>query len=114
MRWSYNAIHKNILLRIEEYIKYDSDELSFFCFGVHSHDFENDNCWHILREFAEKYGKRDNEFWYATVGEIFDYNDAVGMLIKEENSITNPSDITLYLKLDGVAITLSPNESYKF
>ncbi len=112
MRWSYNAIHKNLLTRAEEYVEYPIDELSFFCFGVHSHDFENDKCWYILEDFAKKYGNRNDEFWYATVGEIFDYTDASDMLIYGEGSITNPTNITLYLGVNGEKVVLAPNKTY--
>ncbi len=112
MRWSYNATHINLLARAREYESYPTDKLSFFCFGVHAHDFENDNCWDTLEEFAREYGMRYDEFYYATVAEIFDYVDAVDALVINEGSVSNPSDLTVYIKVNGECVALLPKQTY--
>lgn len=102
MRWSYNANHKNLLSVAEKYEAYiDDGELKFLSFGVHSHDFERDNCWDVLEKFAEKYGNRPEDYWYASVEEIFAYRDAVDSLRIEDNTIANPTSIDIYVKIDG-------------
>ena len=79
----------------------DDGELKFFCFGVHSHDFENAVRWDVLIDFCKLYGNRPNDFWYASVGEIFDYEDAVNSVVITESEIQNPSNVDLYVKIDG-------------
>ena len=107
--WSYNANHKSLLKWAEKYEAYEDDgQLKFFCFGVHSIDFERDNNWNELEEFARKYGDRPSEFWYATVADIFDYEDAVKALKISEDTIENPSSIKLYVKIDGKEKVLEP------
>ena len=102
MHWSYNAAHTNLLSVAEKYSGFEDDgELKFFCFGVHSHDFERGNCWHVLEEFAEKYGNQPKTYWYASVEDIFRYADAVSELKIEGNTITNPANIDIYIKVDG-------------
>ena len=44
-----------------------------------------------------------------TVGDIYDYVTAVRKLRITDRSVQNPSDITLYLKIDGRCIELSQN-----
>ena len=110
--WSYNADHTNLLEVMAEYEKYPDDgELKFFAFGVHSVDFENAARWDDLREFAEKYGRRPADFWYATVEEIFDYEQATAQLKVKDDSVENPSDITLYIAIDGQKTAIPPHRS---
>ncbi len=100
MTWCYNATHDNLMDRAAEYEALETDELTFFCFGVHAHDFENNNCWDRLEAFAEKYGNRD-DFYYATPTEIFDYSDAMKALEVADGEIKNGSDTELYIELNG-------------
>ena len=44
-RWSYNTGHTDLKEVSKLYDEYPDDgNLKFFCFGVHSHDYENNNC----------------------------------------------------------------------
>ncbi|MBQ8432364.1 MAG: hypothetical protein IJX28_05725 [Clostridia bacterium] len=108
MAWSYNA---NCNCMEECGAQYDAladdGELKFFCFGVHSHDFENADCWEVLIDFCNKYGNRPHDFWYASVGEIFDYEDAVKAVQITDTKIVNPSPVDLYIKIDGENIKLA-------
>ena len=105
--WQYNARHSNLLVRGAEYEALaDDGKLKWFCFGVHSHDFEFADNWDDLSEFCRKYGNRPEDFWYASNAEIFDYEDAVKSVILTETSVKNPSDIDLYIKIDGKRFTL--------
>ncbi len=110
LRWSYNADHHDLCRLAELYDQYPDDgELKFFSFGVHSVDFEHAGCWEDLEHFCNTMGKRPKNFWYATVGEIFDYEDAVKSLVITEECIINPSSIPLYLKIDGESVIIKPH-----
>jgi len=112
MKWSYNANHKELLQVMELYDSYPDDgELKFFAFGVHSVDWERDGNWNELEEFAEKYGNRPEDYWYATVRDIFEYEDAVKQLQITDTEVHNPTSITLYVKIDNSRIVLRPNSS---
>lgn len=114
MSWSYNANHANLLARAEEFEAIPDDgRLRFFCFGVHSHDFENNNCWNVLEAFAEKYGNRSEDFWYATVREIFEYEDAVRAAVITDGTVTNASNRPIYLRTEGRYVILLAGESIK-
>ncbi len=110
LAWSYNVTYKDMEEMAAKYDAYPDDgELKFFCFGVHSHDFENADRWDVLIDFCQKYGNRPTDFWYASVGEIFDYEDAVKAVTITEDRLINPSSIDLYIKVDGECVTLAAN-----
>ena len=92
----------------------DDGNLKFFAFGVHSWDFERDNNWHLLEEFAAKYGNRPNDYWYATIGEIFDYESCIKQLRIDEDGIYNPTESSVYVSVDGKKTVVSPLGVYKF
>lgn len=112
MRWSYNADWSNFTEAGRLYEQYPDDgTLKFFCFGVHSHDFENNNCWEVLKGFVDNYGNRPETFWYASVGDIMDYDDSVKKVIINDKEIQNPSDIDLFIKINGKRAMLHKNSS---
>ena len=109
MHWIYNAIHSNMTERAKQFETLPDDgELKWFCFGVHSHDFERDNCWDVLEKFAKEYGNRPHDFWYATVRDVFEYEDAAKSIEVTEDAIINDSDKTLFIKIDGERVELLP------
>ena len=113
MHWSYNAVAKTLLSTMEEYENFDDDgNLKFFCFGVHSYDFERDEKWDDLAEFAKKYGNRPEDYYYATVSDIFEYEDAVKALEITDTEVINNSGKTLYLKINGERIKLCSSSSF--
>lgn len=107
MAWSYNAHNTNLMEIMEKYeAAPDNGTLRFFAFGVHSWDFERDGDWEKLSTFAKTYGNRPNDYWYATVDEIFAYADAVDCLTVTDTAIENPTDLMVYAELDGEKITI--------
>ncbi len=109
--WSYNANNVKLLEVAAMYEACPDDgTLKFFCFGVHSIDFERSGNWDELETFAKTYGNRPDTYYYASVGEIFAYEDAARELLVEENAVTNPSSVTLYLKCNGRELVLAPQE----
>lgn len=111
--WTYNATHDNLLVAAELYEKYPDDgTLKFFSLGVHSVDFETAGKWEDLQRFAERMGGRPDMYYYASVGEIFDYAEAVSALRVDDGHIENPTDTEIYLIVDGTRITLPPHSEY--
>lgn len=110
--WSYNADTTNLYSCAEKFrAEEDDGNLKFFSFGVHSVDFERDGKWQELESFARDFGDRPDEFWYATVGEIFDYEDATKKCYIENGSLCNGSDREIYFVHNGKVRKLSVNES---
>ncbi len=113
--WTYNAVHDNLLHAAALYEAYPEDgELKFFSFGVHSVDYETNDRWEDLRLFAERMGNRPETYYYAPVGEIFDYYEATKKLIVTDDAIENPTDAEIYLTVEGARVTLAPHAKYDF
>ena len=110
--WRLNARYSNLLEVAELYEKYPDDgELKLFSFGAHSIDYETGNHWGDLETFAKTYGDRPNDYYYAAVGDIFAYADAVRSVEITDTEIKNPTDTTLYLKIEGESVVLGPHET---
>ena len=108
--WSYNAAQKTLLDAAALYEAYPDDgTLKFFSFGVHSVDYETDGRWDDLRTFCERMGNRPDVYWYAPIGEIFDYAEAVSAVRITDRKIVNPTDAKIYMLLDGERTVLSPH-----
>ena len=112
--WHYNARHSNLLVRGAEFEALEAKKLAWFAFGVHSVDFDRAENWSDLEEFCKKYGNRPEDFWYATNIEIFEYEDAVKSVEVTENSLKNPSDTDLCIKVDGKRIILPAHGEVAF
>ena len=111
--WSYTAHNRNMLEEMEKFEAYPDDgELKFFSFGVHSVDFENSGNWCDLVTFTEKYGNRPEDYYYATVSDIFEHEDAVKSAVITDTEIKNPSERTLYATVDGRRVTIPPHFTY--
>lgn len=107
--WHYTATHRDLLEKADAYEALPDDgELKFFCIGVHSIDYEKAEKWEDLRTFAARFGK-DPGFWSAPVGEIFNYADALSQLRQEDGCLENPTDTTLYIRIDGENVILAPH-----
>ena len=113
MPWRYTANHLNLLEMAELYEQQEDDgKLKFFCFGVHSNDFEYGDKWDDLRLFAEKYGNRPNDYYYGTVGEIFDYADALKKLIITDCAVKNPTEFDLYIRIEDKNVIIKAGTDY--
>ena len=83
----------------------------FYLWG-HSYEFEGNDNWNVIEEFAEYMGNRD-EIWYATNIEIFDYITAYNQLIFSTNGqmVYNPTNTVLYLKTANGNFSVKPGET---
>jgi hypothetical protein len=73
----------------------------FYLWG-HSYEFDNDNNWNVIEEFAEYIGGRE-DVWYATNGEIYEYVQACERLqfSVEASYVYNPSYLDIYIEYFG-------------
>ncbi|HEX2927012.1 MAG TPA: polysaccharide deacetylase family protein [Ruminiclostridium sp.] len=73
----------------------------FYLWG-HSYEFESDNNWNVIRDFAGYLGKRDDT-WYATNIEIYDYIDDYNRLIYSVDGkrVKNPTNRSIWLEYNG-------------
>lgn len=85
----------------------------FYLWG-HSYEFEADDNWQIIEEFADYLGGRD-EIWYAANIEIYDYVASYKQLIfsMDGRSAYNPSATDLYLSWYGEPMCIPAGEKRK-
>ena len=113
--WTYNADHNFLLEVMRTFDRLaDDGELKMFSFGVHAKDFETYGKWADLEEFAELYGNRSDDFWYATNRQIFEYEDAINALEITNEKIVNSSAVDVYIKVDGVEVVIEAGGEYVF
>lgn len=69
----------------------------FYLWG-HSYEFNDEDNWEIIEEFAEYMGNRD-DVWYATNGEIYNYVKAYDSLIwgADGKRVYNPSTLDIFI-----------------
>lgn len=80
----------------------------FYLWG-HSYEFEENNNWNVIENFAEYIGNR-NDIWYATNIEIYDYIDAYNRLIfsADGKRVKNPSAMKVWFEYSGKLVEIEP------
>lgn len=88
----------NTFIEAEPSKYYWSNTPKLFYVWGHSYEFNNNNNWNVIEEFAEYIGNRE-DVWYATNGEICRYVKAFKSLkfSTTEDMVYNPSSIDVYL-----------------
>lgn len=83
----------------------------FYLWG-HSYEFDQKNDWHVIEEFSEYIGNRD-DIWYATNIEIFDYIAAYKQLLFSVDckTVYNPTATTLYFEHRNKIYCIKPGET---
>lgn len=95
-------------------MKVDKDAQLFYLWG-HTYEFyENDN-WNVIEEFCEFMSGRENDMWYATNIEIFEYLDDFNRLIFSfDNSIIkNPTSRKLWFSFEEKLMSIEAGETIK-
>lgn len=90
----------------------NGEPMMFYLWG-HSYEFERDDNWHVIEEFAEYIGNRD-DIWYATNIEICDYVHSYEKLVVLEDEVFNPTEETLWFRIPEKGVfSLKPNQRMK-
>lgn len=87
------------------------EPLLFYLWG-HSYEFEQRDNWHVIEEFCEFMGNRE-EIWYATNTEIFEYLEAYKQLKTSADGsiIYNPTNTELFFNVEGKNYSLLPGKT---
>ena len=85
----------------------------FYLWG-HSYEFNDNDNWNVIEEFAEYIGNRE-DIWYATNGEIYDYVQAFNGLQFAANGafIRNPSATDVYVCYRGKNVLVPAGKTVK-
>ena len=97
----------------EETSRYPTDNWMFYVWG-HSYEFDNNDNWNIIEEFAEYIGGRD-DIWYATNIEIYDYVKAYENLQTsvDKKTVYNPTAIDVWFMQDNKTYCVKAGETIK-
>lgn len=105
---------------IDEFLADDSKlpeyarRAKFFYMWGHSYEFEGNNNWEVIENFAERVGNRD-DVWYCTNIEAYDYIEAFRALLfsADGSRVQNPTALTVWFQMGDKTICLQPGESAK-
>lgn len=122
--WMPTAHHKNpeIFNMIDEFINLDISPAVYharriprlFYMWGHSYEFERNNNWELLDKICEKLSGND-DIWYATNMEIYEYVNAYNSLVYSADGtiIYNPALFDIWFDVDGVNYKMSSGETMK-
>lgn len=85
----------------------------FYLWG-HSYEFEQNNNWHVIEEFFRKVGGNE-DVWYATNIQVYDYFQAFRQLIwnLDGSRIYNPTATDIWLSLAGKVHCIPAGQTLK-
>lgn len=80
----------------------------------HSTEFEGNNNWELIEEICEKLSNND-EIWYASNIEIYDYVQGYKNLrySADGHMVYNPNLFEIWLDVDGVIHSVKPGETIR-
>ncbi len=118
LRWGTTCHHNNprLMELAKEYCDLrNAKRLRVFYLWGHSYEFERDDNWHVIEEFAEFMGGRD-DLWYATNGEIYEYVQNLDRMVisADGRTLYNPCYQELWVELDGKPCCIKPGETYRW
>lgn len=84
----------------------NNDGWLFYLWG-HTYEFRADNNWEVIEKFFEKTARNDN-VWYATNVEVYDYVTAYRSLVysADGDMVYNPASTDVWVKIDGKKISV--------
>ena len=109
--WNPTCHHNNDIYTKAEIFK-KARPLSLFYIWGHSFEFTMNNSWDIIKRFCDKISE-DDDIWYATNIELYDYISALRALQFTANRdfVYNPTAIDVWLEVDGIAVKVAAGES---
>lgn len=120
--WMPTAHHNNpkIMEFVDEFLKLDISTKTYHARRVprlmyiwgHSYEFDRNDNWEHMEEICKKLANND-EIWYATNIEIYDYVQAYKSLkySADGHRIYNPTLLTIWLDIDGKLYSIKSGET---
>lgn len=109
LTWHPTCHHNgDILTKLENFRKRPWPGALLYIWG-HSFEFGNNNDWQIIEDFCAA-AAGDEQTWYATNIEIYDYVMAQRALTlsADRKMAYNPSAISVWVSVDGVPVECKP------
>ena len=88
-----------------------NDAKLFYLWG-HSYEFDGDNNWHVIEEFAKFMGEQEG-VWHATNIEVYDYVEAYRRLVVSYDGrlVYNPSVVSVWFAFAGKTYEIHAGET---
>ena len=122
--WMPSAHHDNpkIMEYIDKFLSIDTSEKVYhasrfprllYIWG-HSAEFDVHENWDHIESICEKLANND-EIWYATNIEIYDYVEAYKRLVysADNSKVYNPTLLTLWFDIDKTLYSIKPGETLR-
>lgn len=123
LRWHPTCHHDNpkLMELAKDFIEYKrpvyfwAHRPKLFYVWGHSYEFRNKNNWEVIEKFAE-YISGNDDIWYATNGEIYDYVKAYDSLewSVDCSVVHNPTSIDVFVNYFGKQITVKAGQTISF
>jgi hypothetical protein len=114
LEWGPTCHHTNSKLMelTKSFISNQSESQSLFYVWGHSYEFDVDDNWGLIEEFAQVISNRV-DIWYATNIEVVDYLNALKTLkySVDYSMVYNPSVLSVWLNVDGKNIIIKSGET---
>lgn len=122
--WMPTAHHNNpnIMTFIDEFLNLDISTNAYhatriprlFYIWGHSYEFDRNNNWELIEEICKKFAGND-EIWYATNIEIYDYVQAYKSLRHSADGhiVYNPTLLTIWFDVDGKVYNIKSGETIR-
>lgn len=113
LQWGATAHHDDRLMELaEQFIqlpKWIWHGIGLMYIWGHSYEFERNRNWHLIESFCEKMS-RENDIWFATNIEVYDYLQAMRGLqfTVQQDVVRNPSAIPVWICVDGTPVEIPP------
>ena len=109
LEWHPTCHHRDGIDCAKNFLWYRYDNLPVLYIWGHSYEFNDNDNWDDLEEILTILSE-DDDIWYATNGEIYDYVNALRNLRIDlnGNSVYNPSAVTVYATVDGEVKAFAP------
>lgn len=116
LRMPATCHHKNPRLMelaktfVEKDVRYHPQ--MFYLWG-HTYEFDDNDNWNVIEEFTEYMGGRENEIWYATNIEIYEYIQDYERLVwaVDMAKVYNPTNRTLWFSHRAELRSIAPGET---
>ncbi len=113
--WTPTCRHReNPMAKLEEFYKpHPHKQMRLFYVWGHAYEFDQDNNWDMIEEFAKMAGNRPDT-WYATNIEIADYLNAMRALrvSADRSKVYNPSAVEVWFTINNESASVKPGETF--
>ena len=122
--WMPTAHHKNskMMEYIDEFLAIDTSKKAYcarriprlFYIWGHSYEFDRNDNWELIEEICQRLSGNE-EIWYATNIEIYDYVEAYKRLVysADGSMIYNPTLKTVWIDIDGELYSINPGDTLR-